>query len=138
MTVYRQDLNISTRSGGLTDISADINAIIARSGVTVGICHIFNQGSTGIVGSMEFEPGLEVDLPEVLNKLIPPGRNYAHEIRWPDGNGHSHIQATILGPEITVPVENGMLKTGVWQQIFHYEADVKPRKREITVTVIGE
>ena len=69
--------------------------------------------------------------------MIPPDRNYGHEQAWHDGNGHSHLQASMLGPEITIPVADGVLMTGSWQQIFHYEADIKPRQRSIVVTVIG-
>ena len=74
----------------------------------------------------------------ILNKLIPPSRDYFHEQTWHDGNGHSHLQATWLGPEITVPVSNGKLILGTWQQIFHLECDVKSRQRQVVVTVYGE
>ena len=82
-------------------------------------------------------PGLERDLPEILNRLIPPSREYGHERTWHDGNGHSHLQATTLGPDLTVPVAGGELVLGSWQQIFHLECDNKPHERELVVTVIG-
>jgi secondary thiamine-phosphate synthase enzyme len=99
---------------------------------------VFNVGSTAALGTIEYEPGLVEDLPEVLDKLIPPSRHYGHEQAWHDGNGHSHLQATVLGPSLTVPVRDGQLVLGTWQQIFHLECDVKPRRRQIVVTVIGE
>jgi secondary thiamine-phosphate synthase enzyme len=95
-------------------------------------------GSTGAIGTIEFEPGLQADLPEMLDKLMPPSRHYGHEQAWHDGNGHSHLQATMLGPSISVPVDAGRLALGTWQQVFHLECDIKPRRREIVVTVIGE
>jgi secondary thiamine-phosphate synthase enzyme len=104
----------------------------------MGTVHIFNVGSTAAVGTIEFEPGLQQDLPDILDKLMPPSRNYGHEQTWHDGNGHSHLQATMLGPSITIPVQHGQLVLGTWQQIFHLECDVKPRRRQIMVTVMGE
>ena len=104
----------------------------------IGMVHIFNVGSTAAVGTIEFEPGLQQDLPDILDKLMPPSRNYGHEQTWHDGNGHSHLQATMLGPSLTVPIQDGKLTLGTWQQIFHLECDVKPRQRQIMVTIMGE
>jgi secondary thiamine-phosphate synthase enzyme len=103
-----------------------------------GTVHVFNVGSTASVGAIEFEPGLEADLPEMLDRLIPPRRDYGHERAWHDGNGHSHLQATLLGPSLSVPVFEGRLVLGAWQQVCHLGCDVKPRNRVIVVTVIGE
>ena len=137
--VYRETIKVSTTGNqDMTDISRDVAEVIDRSGIDEGICHIFNVGSTGVIGTIEFEPGLKEDFPELMEKLIPPSRNYGHELAWHDGNGHSHLQASMLGPEITVPVVGGSLLTGTWQQIFHYEADIKPRQRQILITVIGD
>jgi secondary thiamine-phosphate synthase enzyme len=119
------------------DITQQVAEIVARSGVRVGIAHVFNVGSTGAIGTIEFEPGLQGDLPEMLDKLMPPSRHYGHELAWHDGNGHSHLQATLLGPSISVPVDGGQLVLGTWQQVFHLECDIKPRRREIVVTVLG-
>ena len=84
------------------------------------------------------EPGLLEDLPAILDRLMPPSRDYGHERAWHDGNGHSHLQATTLGPSLTVPIRDGALVLGTWQQIFHLECDVKPRRRTICVTIVGE
>jgi secondary thiamine-phosphate synthase enzyme len=119
------------------DITGQVAEIVTRSGIPVGIAHVFNIGSTGAVGTIEFEPGLQGDLPEMLDKLMPPSRHYGHELAWHDGNGHSHLQATMLGPSISVPVNGGQLVLGTWQQVFHLECDIKPRRREIVVTVVG-
>ena len=90
------------------------------------------------MGTVEFEPGLKRDVPDLLDRLIPPSRQYGHEQAWHDGNGHSHLQATLLGPSISVPVANGAPLLGTWQQIFHLECDIRPRQRTIVVTVVGE
>ena len=120
------------------DLTADVSKIVSASGVRTGTVNVFNVGSTAAVGTIEFEPGLERDLPEILNKLIPPSRNYGHEQAWHDGNGHSHLQATLLGPFLTVPIAKGKPALGIWQQIFHLECDVRGRQRTVIVTVIGE
>lgn len=125
-------------NGDMRDITQGVQAIVARSGIRLGTAHVFNVGSTGAVGCIEFEPGLERDLPELLNKYIPPSQDYGHEQAWHDGNGHSHLQATLLGPDLTVPVTDGQLNVGTWQQIFHLECDVRPRTRRVVVTVAGE
>ena len=119
------------------DITNEVTRVVTASGVKTGIVNVFNVGSTAAVGAIEFEPGLRADMPAILNKLIPPSRNYGHEQTWHDGNGHSHLQATILGPSLTVPIADGKLVLGTWQQIFHLECDVRGRQRTVVVTVIG-
>src|SRR5262249_61628570 len=103
-----------------------------------GLVQVFVVGSTAAVGTIEFEPGLRKDLPELLNRLIPAGRHYGHEQTWHDGNAHSHLQATLLGPSLTVPVAESRPVLGTWQQIIYLECDNRPRDRTIMVTVIGE
>lgn len=120
------------------DITERVQEIVTRSKIQTGIAHVFNVGSTASIGCIEFEPGLQRDLPEMLDRLIPPSRDYGHEQAWHDGNGHSHLQATTLGPSVTIPVKDGALVLGTWQQIFHLECDVKTRTRTIVVTVVGE
>ena len=120
------------------DITAQVSEVVERSQIQTGIVQVFNVGSTASIGTIEFEPGLQRDLPEVLDRLLPPSRDYGHELAWHDGNGHSHLQATIMGPSLSVPVAGGHLVLGTWQQVFHLECDVKSRRREIVVTVIGE
>jgi secondary thiamine-phosphate synthase enzyme len=137
--VYREYLEFHTEGDNdMTDLTEEVSGIIKRSGISNGICHVFNIGSTGAIGTIEFEPGLQGDFPKALMKLIPESKEYRHEFSWHDGNGHSHIQASLIGPEITVPVIEGHLRSGTWQQVFHYEADNKPHDRKIIVTVIGE
>ena len=137
--VHQNEIHIETSGhGDMHDVTDRVAAIVHQSGIQTGTAQVFHVGSTGAVGTIEFEPGLEHDLPEMLDRLIPPSRHYGHEQAWHDGNGHSHLQATWLGPSISVPVAAGQLVLGTWQQIFHLECDVKPRRRRIVVTVIGE
>lgn len=136
---YQQQISIrSTGHAHMQDVTEQIATIVAGSGIRTGTVNVFNIGSTAAVGTIEFEPGLERDLSELLDKLIPPSRNYGHEQAWHDGNGHSHLQATLLGPSLTVPVANGKPLLGTWQQIFHLECDVRGRQRTIVVTVTGD
>ena len=128
----------TTGNGDVQDLTPRVEYIIKKSKVKAGIVHVFVVGSTAGIGAIEFEPGLQKDLPAVLNKLIPPSRSYGHEQAWHDGNGHSHLQATLLGPDITVPFKDGKLALGTWQQVIHAEFDVRPRDRTIIVTVMGD
>jgi secondary thiamine-phosphate synthase enzyme len=120
------------------NLTEEVREIVRRSRIQKGIVHVFNLGSTGVIGGIEFEPGLQSDFPALLDRLIPPSREYGHERTWHDGNGHSHLQATLLGPSLTVPVAQNSLVLGTWQQIFHLECDIKPRRRSIVVTVTGD
>jgi secondary thiamine-phosphate synthase enzyme len=137
--VFQEQLTISTRGhGDMHDLTEQVADVVSRSRVRTGLVHVFNIGSTSAVGTIEFEPGLRKDLPAVLDRLLPPSRDYGHEQTWHDGNGHSHLQATMLGPGLTVPVGEGKLLLGTWQQIFHLECDTRPRQRTVVVTVMGE
>jgi secondary thiamine-phosphate synthase enzyme len=137
--IYQQEILVTTKGhGDMHDLSEQIAGVVRSSAVKRGTVNVFNVGSTAAVGTIEFEPGLEHDLPAVLDKLIPPSRNYGHEQAWHDGNGHSHLQATLLGPSLTVPIAEGKLTLGTWQQIFHLECDVRGRRRTVVVTVVGE
>jgi secondary thiamine-phosphate synthase enzyme len=122
----------------MQDITTLIARKVADAGVETGTAHVFVVGSTAAVGTIEFEPGLAGDLPAMLDRVMPPSRDYGHERAWHDGNGHSHLQATWLGPSVTVPVESGQLVLGTWQQVFLLECDVRPRKRTLVVTVNGD
>ena len=135
---FQDRFSISTTGHGhMQDITNSVAEIARSSGISIGVAHVFNVGSTGAIGTIEFEPGLQADLPMVFDRLMPPSREYGHEKAWHDGNGHSHLQATTLGPAVSIPIANGVPVLGTWQQIFHLECDIKPRQREIVVTVIG-
>ena len=136
---YQQHISICTTGHGhMHDLTGEITEIVAAANIRTGTVNVFNVGSTAAVGTIEFEPGLQHDLPSILDKLIPPSRNYGHEEAWHDGNGHSHLQATLLGPSLTVPIAQGKPELGTWQQIFHLECDTRGRQRTVVVTVIGD
>jgi len=136
---YQQEISLSTKGyGTMHDLTEQVAAIVTSSGIRTGTANVFNVGSTAAVGTIEFEPGLQHDLPAILDKLIPPSRNYGHEQAWHDGNGHSHLQATWLGASLTVPIADGKLVLGTWQQVFHLECDIRGRQRAVVVTVVGE
>ena len=136
--VVQEQFTVSTRGhGDMHDLTERVTAVVARSKVHTGIAHVFTVGSTAAVGTIEFEPGLSEDLPAALDRLLPPGRDYGHERAWHDGNAHSHLQATVLGPGLTVPVGAGKPVLGTWQQVFLLECDTRPRERTVVVTVLG-
>jgi len=139
MTVYQAELNLKqTYEGDIIDITSEISQIVSKSGINNGIVSIFNAGSTGAIITLEYEPGLLKDIPNFLERIIPKNMDYFHEQTWHDGNGHSHVRASLLGPSLTVPVNNSNVFHGTWQQIAFIELDAKPRKRKLMITVIGE
>lgn len=136
---YQREISLTTKGhGDMHDLTDQVATVVHSSGIKTGFVNVFNVGSTAALGTIEFEPGLEHDLPAILDKLIPPSRSYGHEQAWHDGNGHSHLQATLLGPSLTAPIAKGKLVLGTWQQIFHIECDVRPRQRTVVVTAIGD
>jgi len=137
--VHQQQITFHTSGHGhMHDLTGEVARIVEASGVETGIVSVFAVGSTSAVSVVEFEPGLVRDVPEMLDRLMPPSRDYGHEQAWHDGNGHSHLQATLMGPSLTVPVAEGRLVLGTWQQVFHLDCDVRGRERIVVVTVIGE
>jgi secondary thiamine-phosphate synthase enzyme len=136
--VYAKHLKFQTRGHhDVQDITEHVGKIVGTSGVKTGLVHIFNIGSTAAIGAIEAEPGLLSDLPETLDQLVPSNRDYAHERAWHDGNAHAHLQATLLGQGLAVPIDGGCLVLGSWQQIVLVECDTRPRERTIVVTVLG-
>jgi secondary thiamine-phosphate synthase enzyme len=132
---------ITRRTRGHRDVenlTEETDRLVRESGVAIGVAHLFVVGSTAALGTIEFEPGLCDDLPTMLDRLIPPSPEYGHEQAWHDGNGHSHLQATLLGPSLSVPIHHGRLTLGTWQQIFLLECDIRPRERTVILTILGE
>jgi secondary thiamine-phosphate synthase enzyme len=137
--VFQDQLLCRTRGhGDMHNLTEKIAEVLTQARIQIGLAHVFCMGSTAAVGTIEYEPGLRRDLPELLDRLIPPSTEYGHEQTWHDGNGHSHLQATWLGPSLSVPVRGGRLVLGTWQQIFLLECDTRPRDRTLVVTVYGE
>lgn len=140
MATYRQSFSVETEGEvHAVDLTDRVARAVSSSGVRNGIACVFTPGSTAAVVANEFEPGLmEVDLPGVLEQLVPRDRPYAHEKRWGDANGHSHIRASLLGPGLVFPVADGKPVLGTWQQIVLLELDTRPRSREVVLQLVGE
>ena len=122
----------------MIDITERVASVVEESKFNSGICTIFCPGSTGSLTTIEYEGGLLKDFPEAMERLAPQDAVYEHHLRWRDGNGHSHIRASILGPSITIPFVNGQLTLGTWQQITFIDFDNKARHRSLEVLVMGE
>ncbi len=139
MIVVETEVGIKT-SGELdiVDITGEIAKIVSKTGIKNGIANVFVPGSTGAVTTIEYEPGLLKDLPNSLERVAPRNAEYEHEKTWHDGNGHSHVRASIIGPSITIPIKDGALRLGTWQQVVFVELDVRPRSRRLVVTCLGE
>jgi len=139
MPVFRD--HIKLKSSGycsIHDITRDVAAIVARSGLNQGICAVAVRGSTAAVSTVEYEPGLLEDLPRLMEKLVPSGIPYEHDKTWGDGNGFSHLRSFLLKTSLTVPFDNGKLDLGAWQQIVFLDFDNRQRSREIIVQLVGE
>jgi secondary thiamine-phosphate synthase enzyme len=119
------------------DLTDEVSEIVARSGIRDGLLNLFVPGSTASLTTIEYEPGAVSDLLEAIEKIAPRDSVYRHNERWGDGNGFSHVRAALLGPSLTVPLTNGELLLGTWQQIILCDFDNKPRQRQVVVTAIG-
>jgi secondary thiamine-phosphate synthase enzyme len=124
--------------GDARDITPDVAAALARSGLTSGLMTVFVTGSTAAVTTIEFEPGAVADFNRLFEGLAPRGADYRHHLRWGDDNGSSHVRAALLGPSLTVPFADRVLTLGTWQQIMLIEFDTRPRRREVVLQSIGE
>ncbi len=145
MSVHTDKLTIkSNGNGDIVDITTKLGDIVTNSGISNGIAHIFCAGSTGGLTTTEFEPGAIRDIKEFLDRNIPPTPpgpdwgDYFHHETWHDDNGHSHLRSSLFGPDITVPIRNGGVRHGTWQQVVFIDFDTRPRDRSLDVTVIGD
>lgn len=129
----------SRNEGEVLDITSEVREAVASSGTSNGLATVFVVGSTAAVTTIEFEPGLVHDFPEMMERVAPKGGvEYEHQRRWRDGNGHSHVKASLIGPSLSIPFSDGELALGEWQQIVLVEFDVRPRTRRVVVQVMGE
>ncbi len=121
----------------IIDITAQVSRKIAESGVTEGQVLVFVPGSTAAITTIEYESGVIGDLKEAIERIAPAGISYRHDARWGDGNGYAHVRAALLGPSLTVPLNNGRLMLGTWQQIILVDFDNEPRDRKVLVSISG-
>jgi secondary thiamine-phosphate synthase enzyme len=137
--VHCDSFEVSLRAGpDLADVTPRLGQIVAASGVRRGSAHVAAIGSTASLTTIEYEPGAVEDLKRAIQRLAPADATYAHEMAWHDGNGHSHVQAALLGPSVAVPIRDGRLRLGTWQQVVLINHDIHARRRPVEVTVIGE
>lgn len=130
---------MSTRGqGDVHDVTGEVTAAVAGSGLQTGVVTVAVVGSTAAVTTIEFEPGAVADLGRVLEQLAPRDGDYAHHERWGDDNGSSHVRAALLGPSVSIPVTDAQLALGTWQQLVLVECDTRARQRDLIVQLIGE
>jgi secondary thiamine-phosphate synthase enzyme len=138
VTIYCQSVQVNLDTGpDVRDITPALEHLIHDSDVEEGSLSATMVGSTGSLTTIEYEPGVVEDLMAAVNRLAPPDLEYEHEKAWHDGNGHSHVQAALLGPSIALPIRRGQLKMGTWQQVVAINHDNRSRQRTIEVTITG-
>jgi secondary thiamine-phosphate synthase enzyme len=138
ITVHCASFDVLLAEGpDIADVTGRVAEIVNDSGVRDGSAQLTTLGSTASLSAIEFEPGAVADLKQAIERLAPADLVYQHELAWHDGNGHSHVQAALLGPSLVVPVRGGRLRLGTWQQIILINHDTRPRRRAVEVTVIG-
>lgn len=138
MAVVTEYIQLSTKGNAeVVDITHEVQMQLKRSGLKSGIVNVSVVGSTGAITTIEYEPGLVQDIKEILDKLIPAG-SYNHDRAWGDGNGHSHLRASIIGPSVSLPFVEGEMILGTWQQIIFIDFDNKSRSRKLVCQFVGE
>lgn len=139
MKIFTDRIVFSTKgSCEVVDITVDLAAVIKKSAVKNGVLNVFAPGATGAVTTIEYEPGIVSDFKNLLREIIPEGKDYKHNRTHSDVNAASHLRASLLGPSLSIPVNNGNMTLGKWQQVVFIDMDNRPRKREIIVKIIGE
>ena len=139
MTVLGKVLQIKSKGeDDIIDLTKQTAKVVLDSKLTDGIVTVFVVGSTAAITTIEFERGLAKDFPEMLSRVARKGIYYEHEKMWQDGNGHSHVRASLIGPSLTVPFKDGNLILGTWQQIVLVEMDTRHRERKVVFQIIGE
>ena len=137
--VVTNSIELETRGhADMHDITDAVAARVRESGIKSGIVTVFCPGSTSALTTIEYESGALSDLQRLFDEIAPPDRDYAHNMRWGDGNGHSHVRAALLGPSLVVPFVDGDLQLGTWQQIILVDFDNRPRSRQLVVQIVGE
>ncbi len=139
MKVVSKKIHISSGAeGDIIDITQQISNAIKESKIANGLVTVFVSGSTAAITTIEYEPGLKSDFPEMLSRVVPRDIEYKHDDTWHDGNGHSHVRASLIGPSLVVPISNSNLTLGTWQQIVLLEMDTKSRNRNVILQIMGE
>jgi secondary thiamine-phosphate synthase enzyme len=139
MVVLTKTVQIKSKGeNDMIDITQETAALIGEGNLKNGIITVFVAGSTAAVTTIEYEQGLKRDFPNMLSRIAPSDIEYEHDNTWHDGNGHSHVRASLVGPSLTIPFRNRSLMLGTWQQIVLVEMDTQPRQRSVVIQIIGE
>ncbi|OFW60153.1 MAG: secondary thiamine-phosphate synthase enzyme [Candidatus Solincola sediminis] len=139
MPVHTTSLELATRGNSeITDITQEVAEELANSPIQTGLLTVFVPGSTGGVITLECEPGLVRDLEEAFERWAPSSKTYHHDRAWADGNGHSHVRASLVGPSLSVPFKDRCMTLGTWQQLAFVDFDTRPRKRVLILQLVGE
>ena len=139
MVIKTENITVNTKGNcDVIDITPRVISSLEKLGLNEGNVTVFVTGSTAAISTIEYEPGLKKDLPEILDTLIPSGKKYFHNDTWGDNNGHAHLRSTIFGCSQTIPFVKGNLLLGTWQQLILIDFDDRPRTRRITIQFIGE
>jgi secondary thiamine-phosphate synthase enzyme len=139
MPVKTGNIIINARGNtDIFDITKELEHLVVESGLKSGTLTVFCPSSTSGLTTVEFEPGAVADLKRLFEELVPSKRDYAHNATWDDGNGHSHMRASLLGPSLTIPFIDNTLTLGTWQQVVYLDFDIRPRRRELVVQMVGE
>lgn len=137
--VYTGYVEVNTRGhADMHDLTDKVEKILRDSSIRAGMVTVFTPSSTSALTTIEYESGALDDLRRALDQIAPPDQEYRHNLRWQDGNGHAHLRAALLKPSITIPIVDGRLTLGTWQQILFIDFDVRSRQRRMVVQVIGE
>ena len=137
--IHTDSIQLSTRGhADMHDLTSDVDRIVRGTGMQDGVVTLFTPSSTSALTTIEFESGALQDLRRALDEIAPPDQDYQHNLRWGDGNGHSHLRAALLGPSLSIPFNAGRMTLGTWQQILFIDFDVRARQRKIVVQVMGE
>lgn len=138
MAVHSGVLRLSTPGdGAIVDLTDGVASVVRTAGVEHASVTVFVRGSTAAITTMEHEPGGVADLRATLERLVPALRDYEHNVRNGDTNGHAHLRASLVGPSVAIPVVSGSLVLGTWQQVVLVDFDVRPRDREVVVQVVS-
>jgi secondary thiamine-phosphate synthase enzyme len=139
MKIISEKIRVSTKGHtDVVDITGAVSSLLGKHRLNAGNVTVFVSGSTAGVTTVEYEPGLVKDLPEAFEKIAPTGKSYHHDATWGDNNGYAHVRASLLGPSLTVPFDNGDLQLGTWQQVVLIDFDDRPRDRTVIVQLVGE
>ncbi|TFG97356.1 YjbQ family protein [Candidatus Thorarchaeota archaeon] len=139
MSTYHNTITFQTRGNcDIIDVTQRVSDIVKESELGTGICTVFCSGSTGALTTIEYESGLLKDFPDAMERIAPKNVEYAHDQRWGDGNGHSHVRASLVGPSLTIPFVSRKLTLGTWQQVVFVDYDNRPRNRILEIVIIGE